>query len=427
MKSLIQTILTTIFLIIFSQAHAQLLKVKIMGPTSCVLPATDITYTGSHDFCSSGCTEYIWTVTDGQFVVNGSPITCGTIKQTEAGCFIIDPCVNSAPIPGCGNVPVVVRWNPGVSTGKLKLQVKEVGTITLAQTKEITVQLMGRIDNVSQTAFSCSSATFTATTSFSQCPGAPVIHWFEQVGSNFVFRGTGTSLTTGSNFDNRVYRLELRNAQGAVLHTLTRNFPGKKPQTLTGPVCSCISVGNPITLNLNQQATTANWSVFSGCTTFNGTTSFIDLFTTCQYGSGFSVNVSGTWECGTFSAYKWINIDPTWFGNNGNEEYVEELENSNVDERAAMGKQVQCSTLPGLDVELFPVPVTGHQISGNLRGNTENASIKIMNMNGQTIIENFSPGNTFSIELPEMSDGFYLMQVSDRDQTITKKFLVNQQ
>jgi hypothetical protein len=419
MKNKVFNALFVIFLCFSLQAHAQIINCFINGPTSCVMPLTNVTYTGNHDFCSSGCTQYIWTVTGGSFIVGGVPTSCTTIDMVEAP-SCIDPflpsCNVSTSISGCGFIPVTVRWNAGIPTGTLKLTVKEKGTITLSRSRTITVNLMGTINNATQTGFSCSSATYSASVNFASCSPSPIINWNKQNGSSFSFVGSGLTLTDSPNFNDVTYRLDLVGPSGVVMHSITRTFSGRKPTAISGP--STMGTNQASTFPLNGNALSANWTLFSSCANIQfSTTSYADVRTNnCQPNSYMSLNVSGNWQCGTYSASKGIAI--TQFMGADIITDASDSEDPEVEDRSRVVEQY---TPAAFDVSIYPVPVRNGKLNGVVTGKFESGTLRVMDLTGREMFNSVVSGDNFQIDLPQMQPGIYLVQVQSENGIATQK------
>jgi hypothetical protein len=83
-------------------------------------------------------------------------------------------------------------------------------------------------------------------------------------------------------------------------------------------------------------------------------------------------------------------------------------------------------SISNIDVQLFPNPTTG--IVNLQLGNTNlvNASVKVVNTNGQTVYANtlrtFANGTT-SIDLSNQANGVYFVQIVSDKQVITKRII----
>ena len=75
--------------------------------------------------------------------------------------------------------------------------------------------------------------------------------------------------------------------------------------------------------------------------------------------------------------------------------------------------------------KIYPNPATS-QINLSFEHNLENATLKIISILGQTVLEkqNLS-GNNFSLDVADLSNGMYLTQIIDRENILNSKFIKN--
>jgi hypothetical protein len=429
MKSFYSILIAFCSLFIFTTANAQG-SCFINGPTECQLPQTNITYVGNHDFCSSGCTKYVWHVTNGSFVIDGAVVPCNTIEMTEDifNCPTFGPCDPIVPISSCGQVPIIVRWNEGVSTGKLRLTVKEEGSIALSATKEITVKLVDKIDDLIQTGVTCSIATYKAATDFGSCMNDIEIVWFRKNGNNFSLVGSGPTFTDSPNFDDVTYRVDLVLHQGninKVLNSITKTFNGIKPKTILGP--NTMGQYTSMTFPLNAPAVIANWSLYNSCSYISYSTNcYADVTTNCVPGTYFPLNVTGSWMCGNFSATKWITVsNGGGFGGgmsgSDSDLALDETTFGKAMDRSDLEQTVEAPKVT-FDVTLFPVPVTQSRIEGSIEGAFDEGQVRVIDMSGREVFQSNISGVRFDLNLPELTPGVYILQVIAPNGIVSRKF-----
>ncbi len=76
----------------------------------------------------------------------------------------------------------------------------------------------------------------------------------------------------------------------------------------------------------------------------------------------------------------------------------------------------------GIDIVIYPNPVSGNILNVKLTSDIENPSFKILNLLGQTIKQGQLVHS--QIDVNALQSGVYLLEISDNAQTITKRFIV---
>ncbi len=75
--------------------------------------------------------------------------------------------------------------------------------------------------------------------------------------------------------------------------------------------------------------------------------------------------------------------------------------------------------------KIYPNP-TSNTINMNFDANLENASVKIISVTGQTVLDKQSiTGNDFSLDVSSILKGIYIIQITDENSSYTMKFLKN--
>lgn len=430
MKKIIAAVFSAFFLLVCPYANAQHLNVTITPPTNCVTPGTDVTYIGSHDSCTNQCTVYKWEISGGVFIIGGEPSSCTTLIIAEQECRIPgnNECTGIRSTQICG-MPIVVRWNaPTTAVGSLPNYLKLTVTekFYLQGTNTVLATFSPFITGVSQTNFNCSSATYSANVT---CTDSGTILW-NRLNANGTFSvvGTGATLTDIPNFDDVTYRVDLVNSAGITVQSVTRTFPGRRPQSIAGP--STMGTNQTATFTLNAPPLTANWSVNNLCSSvLTSSGSYADVRNNnCPPNSYLSVMVSGTWTCGTFALTKGVFIS-SWRSSSNAEKGVPNVEEHEADLYSEFlgtedrSNNAITSTIP-FEVKVLPVPARNGRISGNVKGQFESGQLRIIDITGREVFATNISSNAFDLDVPKLTAGTYIVQVSSANGRATQKIVL---
>jgi hypothetical protein len=434
---------------------------NISGPRGrCVVaPNTPITYTGDHNFSSSGCTYYEWEIEGGTITAPGGvSVMDGKLCITEnflACASGLDSSCDAAAEDfnvGSGNgADVTVVWRPNVD-GKLKLKAKEKGSTVLEATDEISVDL--RLPNVTflnTTANSPTSTTFAAVIDNSLCPGM-TINWTLDNAS----KGTGFQKT-----------LDVGLCAGGTVCAFTSQTVGGQVFQST-PQCITYTDGsfdgNIQGPNEAQPNSTKTYSIFGSPSISSVTWSLISFPPTgASFSSGNTGNVvdvtfgvsglvdltaTGTTACGPVTRSMRIQVSTSApFSSPGKggvsinteenvsinaekstsintkENVLELYDRSNVESNASL--PITTPEEASLDLQIIPSLVTlGQQVNIQLPIMEKKAQIWVSNTQGQQMMQMQTEGGQLALPTSELTPGMYFVTVKAAKWQTVKRFVI---
>ncbi len=431
-----KNVLTTCCLIVFSLfgineafSCGSITNAAIAGPSGyCVATGTPITYTGTHNFSSSGCTIYEWTVTNGTVTgPGGVSVTNGTLCIVENAVCLFDisfDCddadLDNAVASGSGaNVTVV--WASGVQTASLRLKAREVGERSLSASTTINIDHRPvPLTYISRTNVGSSSSTFRANSSIDACPGT-IVSW--TVNGNSAGVGNPRTLSVG------------QCASATVCATATLNgyssaqicqFFGSDPipGTISGSEEIPIYEWRPYTFSGASNVDNTQWYVnpsSNGQVIGSGANASLILFN--PNASYADLCVSGTWGCGEYNVCKRVFIasPPQATDEHATVEQSSDQEESN--QRNSISNLNVTSNASELSI--YPSPIEkGSELTIRIPDYGQMVDVAITDIQGRTVYQNRTDQIELKLGTQNFPKGLYLVSVTNEKGTETEKLIV---
>jgi hypothetical protein len=407
-----------------TSAEACIFSASIAGPSGrCAAPAgVPTTYTGTHNFSSSGCTIYEWTISGGTLTgPGGVSVTNGTLCITEnLVCFSVLGECNAAAIDvnvASGNgASVSVIWAPGV-VGTLDLNVLEIGTTTLsAQARRI-------VNDISLPAPSSTSlvdngngtSTFTANFNTEPCPGT-VVNW--TVNGNPAGTGNPRTLSVTSCSNATVCAFTSQTVGGVTVTSAStcRTFSGACNGEMVGPETATINsfLNYAVWCNLSS-ISTIEWSIspLNGVWITNGTNNpYFDIVITDP--GVYYICAIGTTTCN--QVFEYCLATNVTIGGGG---FIKTQDNGASAEDMNISKQQLASSDSHADdnslkkLSAYPTLLENGQIlSVQIPGLEQPAHLQITNLQGQVVNRQMIGESNTSIDLPNLVPGVYILSAT---------------
>ncbi len=144
----------------------------------------------------------------------------------------------------------------------------------------------------------------------------------------------------------------------------------------------------------------------------------------CDDGNPLTSNDEITGDCGCGTASDELQIEDTQ-GINVDQIGLSAPEESNATP-SVNGLQVPATNVQAIfeEVSVFPNPFSGTELRINLPGNTGNAGLRVYAMAGSTVVAQVVTGEVASLPVPQLSPGFYLVEVIIEGQRTVRKLVV---
>lgn len=406
-------------------------NISISGPSACVAPLVGTPYTGTFGN-AGGCTMLLWTIEPanaGTFLgPDGidSGLSCVFVSESD-GLF---PCGFPWEMPafegdqfGCGNTQVMpysftshsvtVRW---VRSGKLKLKLKERGTLSYELKTEMNVDVLPKVpSSINLTGSSSNHVNLTAAfpPGFN-CPNLRYRWRVSYCGGPFgppVDTNT-PNFTVNNNFCNctvivRVSTVVGTGATEVESATIQRTFSRIEAPELLGPDYLC--KGSTTDFYLSNVATSANWFVDGPAYVQYSDPAGAGIYLPDGiYSYGVNLGVTGTYVCGSFSDGKYLEIP-----------------------------ELPCFFLPPptdvQDRDVIPIPHTQIKVSPTLLKKGEPLLVElsdsfydltIIGLDGKIYQTIKNANGSTQIQTAELEPGHYSIRIQNNQNLETKRFII---
>ncbi|MEM8908046.1 MAG: T9SS type A sorting domain-containing protein [Bacteroidota bacterium] len=429
MKKALRRFLFFFLLVAMVQQQSTACNASISGPSGrcATTPGTAITYTGTHNFTSSGCTFYEWTITGGTITgPGGVAVTNGTLCVTEnVSCASslagsCDAAALSTAVAGGNGASVSVVWDAGVQ-GSLRLRVRERGTIAFSASDDLSVDLrLEQPTSVTIVSQNNTSGTYRANFSEALCPGTSV-RW--TVNGSFAGTGNPRNLSVGACSNAQICATAVQGGTSSAVRcrsfsggSLSYDLFGWNTATVNSLVDFSISSTQPMS-NINWFTSPPNSAVFilppSG--------DYVELYFT---NSGYlDVCVDVTTVCGQqFLECKTVNV--TNFIPQAGEDPIKEQATENAQLREEPSSQPKTTKS---DQVMKVRPTLVHQQQDLIielpQGSTA-TQIDIIDINGRLVSSQTTQATAVQLSTQALSPGTYFISAQTSQWRSTQKIVV---
>ncbi len=387
---------------------------NITGPSGrCGAPAgVPTTYTGTHNFSSSGCTIYEWTVSGGTVIapgISGTSITNGTLcvaennacaTQTSNACQV--QAVHNSVASGNGST-VTVIWSPNVE-GTLALRVRELGGVNLRAEDEITNDItLPSLISISTSNQTSGSGTYTANLDNTLCPGM-AISW--TVNGNNAGTGNPRNLNVGYCSDAQVCASITLNGISAgqkCINVNGQNFSS----SISGPSTSETHFPETFIFNSTQPIASISWYASPPeIAEFMGPTNNPEVGVRFNDVGVVDICAVGITSCGSgFERCKKVTV-------------------ANFKPNFQDPSQSKVS-IASTEMIVFPTLIDQQQeLNIQLPTLEETAMLRIVNINGSVVLEQKATDQRINIATNQLGSGMYVLTAQSGNWISTKKFVV---